>query len=401
MSSIHTITKRYLSNYTGLPATCWQGILLSFLNATSIGVCFFISLYFINTLHISMATTGLLISFYGIGMTLGGILGGKLSDVFPPRLVATVSVLLQSSTYFMLAVLQHPILLMMNLFTSGLAAYAFKTANNTWLFERCGSASDLRLKTVSVLYAFGNLGLGISGIIVGLFAHYGFEYIFYFSGFLLLSSGVYLIATKDIPATSTHTAHSTTDTATIHQENKPLVWMILGCLFLIGLIIAQLSTTYPLYIQSKYPELGLKAVSILFLLDSALIVTCQAPISQLIKSYNKILIVGVGALCMGLGMMLLNGAFTFLLAIISCVIWTTGEMLFLSTAQVVCFEKGNIKKKGQNLGLFQSVYAASTITGPAIGGYLYGQLGGDALWYISGVVGMICFIACYLKRQQA
>lgn len=402
MSYFQLVTKRYLANYSGLPSTCWQGIALGFVNAVSIGVCFFLSLYFINTLHISVATTGLIISAYGVGMTLGGIIGGRLSDQLSPRAVSIFSVLLQSLTYFLLARLHNPILLMINLFLSGFAAYSFKTANNTWLFDQCSHQPGLRLKTVSVLYAFGNLGLGISGIIIGIFGEYGFENIFYFSSVLLFLSGCYLLLTKDhaqIKGKAIQENAHLLFQDNPHHENKKIVRLILGCVFLVGLIIAQLSTTYPLYIQNKYPALGLKAVSILFLLDSALIVVFQAPLSNFIKKYNKILVVGFGALLMGIGMLLLNFSFIFLLAVLSCVIWTTGEMLFISMAQVVCYEYGNVKKKGQNLGMFQSVFAASIITGPTLGGTLYQHFSGDAVWYVSGAIGAICFLACYIYSK--
>ncbi|MFZ2314557.1 MAG: MFS transporter [Gammaproteobacteria bacterium] len=401
MTYLQLAAKRYLANYSGLPTACWQGIILGFFNAISIGVCFFMSLYFINTLHISVATAGFLISAYGIGMTLGGILGGRLSDQLSPRIISIGSVLLQSLTFFLLAKLHNPTFLMINLFFSGLAAYGFKTANNTWLFDKCSHQPELRLKTVSVLYAFGNLGLGISGIIIGVFGGYGFENIFYFSSVLLFLSGCYLLTKKDSTHVEKNAAQENVAPSQIEsrKENKKIVYLMLGCLFLIGLIIAQLSTTYPLYVQNKYPELGLKAVSILFLLDSALIVVFQAPISNFIKKHNKILVVGFGALLMGLGMLLLNFSFVFLLAALSCVIWTTGEMLFISTAQVVCYEQGDIKKKGQNLGIFQSVFAASIIIGPTLGGGLYQHVGGDAVWYVSGLIGMICFLGCFVYRR--
>lgn len=402
MINLQLATKRYLSNYTGLPTACWQGIMLGFLNAISIGVCFFMSLYFIDTLHISVATTGFLISAYGVGMTFGGILGGKLSDLLSPKIVSIVSVLLQSLTFFLLTKLNSPAFLMITLFMSGLAAYGFKTANNTRLFDQCSHQPELRLKTISVLYAFGNLGLGISGILIGLLGSYGLENIFYLSSFLLCMSGCYLLVIKDSagPDKKVMPGNLNNDLSnTPRNGNKKIVYLILGCVFLIGLIIAQLSTTYPLYVQNKYPEFGLKAVSILFLLDSALIVALQAPISNLIKQYNKILVIGSGALAMGLGMLLLNFSFVFLLAILSCVIWTVGEMLFISTAQVVCYEQGDIKKKGQNLGMFQSVFALSIIIGPILGGNLYQHVSGDAVWYVSGLIGVVCFLGCFLYKE--
>ncbi len=61
------LIKRYFSSYAGLSKLCWQGIGIGFVEATLSGVCFFLSIYFVNTLHLSIAIAGVIISFYGLG----------------------------------------------------------------------------------------------------------------------------------------------------------------------------------------------------------------------------------------------------------------------------------------------------------------------------------------------
>src|SRR5690606_19634413 len=127
----------------------------------------------------------------------------------------------------------------------------------------------------------------------------------------------------------------------------------------------------PLYIQASFPKFGIQGVSILFILDTFLIVFFQALLTNLLRNQNKYTVTGFGALLMGLGMLVLCYASFFFLAIISCIIWTTGEMLFVSTAQLLCYERSQPHKKGQSLGLFQTIFASSSIVGPALGGAIY------------------------------
>lgn len=98
---------------------------------------------------------------------------------------------------------------------------------------------------------------------------------------------------------------------------------------------------------------------------------------------------------MGFGMLVLCHASNFSLAIISCIIWTTGEMLFVSMAQLLCYESSQADKKGRSLGLFQSVFALSNIVGPVLGSSIYQYWGGDLLWYFSGGIGVICYLLCW------
>ena len=69
-------------------------------------------------------------------------------------------------------------------------------------------------------------------------------------------------------------------------------------------------------------------------------------------------------------------------------------MLFIPAAQLLCYENGNERKKGQTMGLFQSTYAVSAVVGPTIGGYLYNQVGPNTMWYLSLIMGTTCLIFC-------
>src|SRR3990167_4813294 len=95
--------KNYAAHYAGLPKACWEGIILTLINAISVGIYFFLSLYFVDILHMDIATAGILISCYGFGTITGGIIGGKLSDLISPRLISIISLLFQALTYFLLA----------------------------------------------------------------------------------------------------------------------------------------------------------------------------------------------------------------------------------------------------------------------------------------------------------
>lgn len=392
--------KSYLSNYMGLPKACWQGIVLTFFNAMSVGICFFLTLYFVNELHIDVIKSGLIISCYGLGTVLGGLIGGRLSDLFSPRLISIISLFIQASAFLLLTKLTQVNLLMPTMFLLGIASYGFKIANNVWVLSHCAPHSQARFQTISISHVASNLGLGISGIVIGLFTNHGFDSVLLGSAGILFLSAIYLSCKSDHAnaIVSHHQAEEIKSISLNHRQNK-IMFVVLSCVFLIGLIIAQLSATYPLYVQQAFPTLGVKAVSILFILDTVLIVVFQAPLSGLMSQKNKMMVVGVGAFLMGLGMLVLSFSFSFMLAIISCVIWTTGEMLFISTAQLVCYENGGEKKKGQSLGVFQASFAASSVIGPFLGGAVYQQFGGHVLWYLSFVIGTMCCFACLYYRS--
>lgn len=395
-SFILTYAKKYTRNYLGLPKSCWQGITLNGINAFTIGICFFLTLFFVNTKGYTPSTAGLLLSWYGLGTVAGGIISGKFSDIVSPRLISVISLLAQSVSFFLLIYLQSLFALMPNLFLLGFAAYGFKTSNNVWILSQCNDDSKLQYKTISISHVASNFGLGISGILIGILASYGFQIIFYLSSFLLIGSALFISYQKTEKKVNIQIEEK-------HQTRRSPQYKsiipVLTCVFLIGLIIAQLGSTYPLYIQTSFPKYGVEGVSILFILDTFLIVVFQAPLTNLFSNQNRFIITGSGALLMGLGMLILCTSSLFLVAIFSCIVWTTGEMLFISTAQLLCYEGSQEHKKGHSLGLFQTVFASSNVLGPILGGTVYQYWGGDFLWYCSMVIGIFCFLLCWSFRR--
>lgn len=386
--------ENYLSSYSGVPNVCWTNIIITLLNAISIGVCFFLSLYFVDTLHFDMLTAGFLMSSYGIGTVTGGILAGKLCDRISPKFISIISLILQGAAFCLLVFFQVMEFLVIILFMLGVSTYSFKTSNHVSMLSHCHDDTKLRLKTINISHAASNLGLGISGVFVGLMASHGYTSIFYMVSIMLfLSSALFFFNSNQKPQNSIEFNAITNNTSIVESNHKMLILALLS-VFFVGLIIAQLGSTYPVYVKDAFPNLGTKAVSILFVLDTVLIVLFQAPLANYYGRFNKIRVMGVGAFMMGFGMLILSVSSTFLLAIISCCIWTTGEMLFIPTAQLLCYENGDSKQKGRSMGIFQSTFAASAIIGPTIGGYVYSTIDVNAMWYLSLVIGAVCLLLC-------
>lgn len=398
-----SLIKSYLTNYQGLPKTCWQRIFVAFINTISGGIIYFLSIYFVQQLHFNLVTAGFILSFYGVGTTLGGIGGGKLADNFSPTVISAVSLFLKAIGFLMLAKLKSAFWLATTLFLLGLTTYSFIAANSVWILNQCRHHEAAKLKAINILYIAANFGLGAAGVIIGMVAQYGFQYIFYTSSFLLFAAVCYLILAKPITIDWPSTADAQTNDISSAQvkANPKILWVILSCLFLTGLTIAQIGTTYSIYLEQLFPSFGTKSFGLLFALNSVCIVLFQAPLVNYFRQNNKMLVAGAGAFCLGFGMLLLNFSFIFLIAGLACIIYTIGEMLFIATAQLICYQYGGEKKKGQSLGLFQTTYALSVVVGPSLGGFIYHHLGGDIVWYCSGMIGVVCLLICLRYRKFA
>lgn len=394
--------KKYITSYQGIPLICWKGILFSLIESTIGGVCFFLSFYLVNILHLPIYKDGFIISSYGLGNIIGGLIGGKLSDNISPFITMCLSLIFQIICYFMLAQILTFNLLLVNLLTLGVATYSFITSNNAWTLQYCSDIEKEKLQAINLLYVSSNLGISLSALLIIIFSPDGFKYIFISSSFALMISLCYLILGKNKEKPKNADCLNPIEMGKISQnkKNSSLKLLILLCVFGVGLIISTRMSTYLVYIYDSFPEFGIRGMSVLFAINPIIIVLFQSSLINVFRGFHKLTIIGLGCFFMGIGMMLLNLSSMFYMAIVACIVYTCGEILFFSMAQLVFYEEGENNRKGEALGIFKSVYAISMILGPSLGGLIYHNLGGSTVWYLSGVIGIFCFTICCFYRQM-
>lgn len=391
-----SLGKAYFRSYQGLSTRCWIGIFFSLIESTLAGTFYFLSIYFVNELHFSVAQAGMIISCFGIGAIVGGFISGKLSDRLSPAIVSAGSLLIQGYIYLAFTQLTTISFLAIHILILGAATYGFITSNHVWVLNLCGEREDQKLKALNLLATASNLGLGISALLISVFSMYGFKHLFLVIGMLFMLLAAWLLSINQ-PAAVTAVTHANTLIKN-NSRNKWIIGLTLIWVFFIGAIVSQLSSTYSIYIQAAFPTLGMNAISILFAINSFLVVFFATPLGDFFGKYNKILMTGLGGFCIGTGMCMLTFSSTFNLAIMACVLYTFGEIIFFCIVQFICYQKGADNKKGESLGLYRMVYASSRVAGPTAGGLIYHHFGGDMVWYLSGILGTLCLAISYRYR---
>lgn len=399
MQQLLALSKFYLASYTGLSKECWRGIIVSLIESLLMGVYYFLALYFTKELHFSINNAAMIISCYGLGAIIGGMLGGKLADKFTPERIAACSLIIQACGYLALLKLSSMPFLMLNLFIIGIATYSFITTNYLSVLNLCKHDEAQRLKAINFLSIASNLGLGLSAIIIGVIITYGFKNIFFISGTLTLILAIFLLLEKNAAPKTIEIAAKPTG-----ETNKPsqtkIIYLALLCVLSIGMIVTQMSSTYPIYIEKNVIHPGIPAISILFAINAFIIVFFEAPLGNFIKDSNKIQMLGIGSLLIGFGMATLCISHLLAIAMLAAVIYTLGEIIFFSMAQLICYQKAKPGKKGHSIGLYRMVYATSRVAGPTLGALIYTNFSGDMIWIISAMLGIFCFTLCHYSKQM-
>jgi MFS family permease len=393
------LCKGYIKNLRGLSLLAWQGILISLLDSICLSVFYFLPTYFVKNLHYSIEDAGTIISSYGVGAIIGSYLGGKIADKVSPAKLTIFFLLLQSLAFFILIKLTWINGVRVDAFILGIAGYGFITVNTLNILNCC--REEEQLKALNWLSTVANLGLGISALFIGFYDEIGFKNLFLiFSSILFLTSLVlfmkYLMFSEaPLKKQSTNQLYPP---HFAHKKNMYLNLFIMITVFFCGVIISQMSSTYSVYIQSAFPQKGVKAFSILFAINTAFVIFFEVQIGAICKSYNKVLMMGLGGFFLGFGMLLLIFKINFFEAVIACIIYTIGEILFFCMAQMLCY-KNTKKKKGHRLGMFRTIYALSRVFGPALGCGIYYHYNGSLVWDMCMGIGVLCLLgSLYFKK---
>lgn len=161
------IDSQYLSYYGKLNKASWQIIILKLITSMLISVCYFLPIYFVTQLNLSIDISGLIISCYGIGTIFGGFISGKMSDEISPVLICIISLVLTGTSFIYLIFIRSRFLLVIDLFLLGAAAYSLITATYILMLSACQENESQHLKAISFLETASNLGLGLAALLIG------------------------------------------------------------------------------------------------------------------------------------------------------------------------------------------------------------------------------------------
>lgn len=393
----------------GVPLFCWEQITISFIVAITRGLFFFLSLYFVKQLHLDIANTGIILTFYGLGAGLGGFLGGKLADSLSFSRVCVFSLFCNAIVFFLFPHVSNVGTLAALCFLWAMFSYVFLTANHAWILDRTQFVEAERLKVLNILFATSNLGGFVAAAFVSLSDFYGFNTIFIGFGIILLLAMIFLLLRnrKYMEAVVENINEKTNSSKLLVKHeinpntgNYKAFWFCIVCIFFVSLIITQNGAVYSIYLDRHFPALGTIGVSCIIAINPILIVFFQTPLINLFHNTNKLLIIGFGSALMGLGLMIMPFFDVIAVAIVSAILYTIGQMIFAVICELVLYQTSKPNKRAQALGMFRAAYACSMVIGPTMAGFIYHRYSGDMVWYVCGIIGLIFLVACYIMRKH-
>lgn len=387
----------YSESYQGFPREVWMLCAVLFVNRTGSMVLTFFTLYLTQALGYSLGIAGQVLAIYGFGYLAGALMGGWLCDRLGVLRILFLSLASSGLGYFVLERLRSLPAIMVATFLVAVAAESFNPANLSAL--AAFSPPSLLNRVVALNRVAINLAVAMAPAIGGWLVMRDYALIFWVEGTACLAAAVLFAVLFRSHAAKTQPLREPAPSGLdVHPLRDGSFLAFLGLILLTMLISIQAWSTFPVYLNRVY-GMAESRFGLLMTLNGLLILLFEMVITHSTEKLRPLTMAGAGTFLIGLGLAILPLGSSMLLAAVSVVVWTTGEMLGTpAEGGWVASRAGT--HRGKYMGLYTMTWGLGWVLAPLAGAYVYQTLGPDRLWLAAGMLGGLVWIGFELLHRR-
>lgn len=364
----------------------------------------FMTLYLTQSMGVSIAKAGLVMSLFGAGSICGGLIGGRITDKIGFYYLQMFALLGGGILFILLGQMtSYPAICICTFFLA-LVNESFRPANSAAIAHY--SKEENRTRSYSLNRLAVNLGWAAGGALGGFIASKNYTLLFWIDGLTNISAACLLwlvLAPSKNAATLKRPASKTIGAVSAYRDKPYLAFVVLSILFFYCFF--QLFTTLPVYYREQL-NMSEQDIGIVMAMNGILIALIEMVIvHQLEGKRSNLQYVVVGVVMVAASFMVFNiipGGFW--LAVLAMLIVTFGEMLSMPFMNSFWISRSTESNRGQYAGLYTICWSTAQVLGPATGGQIVQHFGFDTLWWFMGglcIVASLGFRQLHLRIQSA
>lgn len=350
----------------------------------------FLAIYLQSELEASPVIIGLTIGIAPLVSTFTGFIGGYLADKVGRKAIILISMFLWSLVFVGFASVKIVELFIVLSALNGLCRSFFETSTQALMVDF--TEDDKKRRLFSFRYTAINIAAVIGPIVGVTIAQMSSAAIpFYITGAMYFIYALFLMVILnryEMHQELLGQSKRIQDVVVVIGRDRQLVMLLVGGIFiLVG--YSQFDSTLPQYINSNI-ENGVRLFSVLIVVNAAVVLVFQLPLSILMERLSLRATLYVGIIFFALGIGLFGFADSYVVFIIGMVIFTIGEVCTFPTMNVLIENIAPKNQKGTYLGASQLKNIGSFL-GPVFGGLILVQYEA-ALYFIIAVLVVISMI---------
>lgn len=342
---------------------------------------------------------GITIGMSPLMSTIGGFIGGHLSDRYGRKPIMMIALLGTALGYFGFAIAEHQWWFLLLNALLGLCNSFFEPTAQALMGDL--TSKEMRMKVYSLRYVAINIGASVGPLIGAFLAMTNANMTFYITGSIyFLYMIILFIMIKKVKSTNGVNNKTTLSAAfQIVRKDRALLYFILGGM-MIAVGYSQMESNLPQHFENRL-ENGVMIYSILLSLNAIMVIFLQMSASHLMERYRPMKLMIAGSIFTIAGLLCFGFATTWLVAIFGMVLFTFGEILSFPTSSLLIDQLAADHLRGTYFGASQFRNLGS-FAGPIFGGVLFSQIGGVLTFVVISVICLssILFFSAGSKVNQ-
>ena len=394
------LKKLYLESFRGLSREVWLLALVTFVNRAGTMIIPFLALYLTSELKFSKVDAGYVMASFGAGSVVGTFIGGWLTDKIGYRQIMFWSLFLSGFLFIGLQFLNTFWDWMAMIFVATTVADAFRPANLTSIAVL--SKPENRTRSVSLIRMAINAGWTIGPALAGVIVYYfGYKYLFWGDGVTCILAALFflkVIPDKEVSEDDDPVLETTSKSSSVYTDFFYLLFI--GFTFISAVAFFQLFSTISLWYETVV-ELNTLQIGALMAMNGALISLTEMPIVYVLEKKNiHLQLAALGALLIGASYFILGFSSWWLVAVISMLLVTLGEVFQMPFSNAFALNRPRKKNRGQYMALYGMAYSAAFIVAPILGTQLIEFYGWETMWFVISLFGLVSAIGFWFLGQN-
>jgi predicted MFS family arabinose efflux permease len=390
----------YKNAYNGLTRHVWLLSAVMLINRSGTMVLPFMTLYCTKEMHFTMPMAGVVMALYGLGSMAGAFIGGWLSDKIGFYRMQVAALFGGGSLFMLLGQMGSFLSICICTFLLSLVNESFRPANASAIAHY--STAENRTRSFALIRLAINIGWGVGSALGGFLASVSYQWLFWVDGTTNIFAGILLLLllppAKGKPKEKTIVAK--TSKASAYRDKTYLVYI--GFKVLFAICFFQLFTTVPLYFNEGL-HLNEFWIGVVMSLNGVIIALFEMVIVYKLEGKHRYLrLITYGTVLVACSYFALNLplASGLLVAILSTLLVTIGEMVAMPFMNSYYIARSNETNRGQYAALYTMAWSAAQAIGSGTGTLLAYRLGFANLWWTVGGVCMVTALGYYMMLRK-
>ncbi|MFD0825924.1 MDR family MFS transporter [Neobacillus sp. M.A.Huq-85] len=366
----------------------------------------FLSIYLSRNMDLPPVVIGLTVGMSPLMATVGGFIGGHLSDRYGRKRVMLLSLFTLAIVYYGFTIASSQGWFIFLNALNGLCNSFFEPTSQALMADITDNKN--RMKAYSLRYTAINIGASVGPLIGAYLAATSAKMSFAITGttYLLYAIVLFFFLQRLVIPQQKESKKTVSiiNAFRIIRKDRALMFLILGSI-LVNIGYVQLDSNLPQHLEAKLQN-GVVIFSVLLTINAVMVVVLQMPISHIAEKFKPMQAMLAGSIFMAAGLFGFSFISGWVTAVFSIILLTLGEILIFPSSSILIDHLAPEHLRGAYFGAGQ-FRKIGNFLGPVLGGFLLSHVHGQVMFWMIAVItfGSLFFFTAgnkvYIKTRVA